>query len=182
MRVISGKVRGLKLKSPEGEETRPTLDRVKEAMFSMLLPYLSDATVLDLFAGSGALGIEALSRYANKCTFVDKSDNSDKAIAFIKQNISAAGFENSSFVSKDNADSFLKSTNEKFDIIFLDPPYHQDLYCKTINRIEELDILNPDGIVVAEWDYNIGLSYENIMLTPVKEKKYGRVGVTVFKK
>ena len=179
MRVISGKVRGLKLKSPEGEETRPTLDRVKEAMFSMLLPYLSDATVLDLFAGSGALGIEALSRGSKKAVFVD---NSDKAIAFIKQNISAAGFENSSFVSKDNADSFLKSTNEKFDIIFLDPPYHQDLYCKTINRIEELDILNPDGIVVAEWDYNIGLSYENIMLTPVKEKKYGRVGVTVFKK
>jgi len=116
VRVISGKVRGLKLKSPEGEETRPTLDRVKEAVFSMLLPYLSDATVLDLFAGSGALGIEALSRGSKKAFFVDRSD---KAIDCIKRNVADAGFENDAFVLKDNAETFLKNTKTKFDIVFL---------------------------------------------------------------
>jgi len=177
VRVISGKVRGLKLKSPEGEETRPTLDRVKEAVFSMLLPYLSDATVLDLFAGSGALGIEALSRGSKKAFFVDRSD---KAIDCIKRNVADAGFENDAFVLKDNAETFLKNTKTKFDIVFLDPPYDKDLYNKIINQIEYYDILNPNGIIIAEWDYNVGLSCENTTLKIIKEKKYGRVGITVF--
>ena len=109
MRVISGKVRGLKLNSPQGIETRPTLDRVKEALFSMLLPYVPGAKVLDLFAGSGALGIESLSRGAEKAYMIDSDKN---AIDCINSNVSAAKFTEFSVVIKDTAESFLKKTNK----------------------------------------------------------------------
>ena len=132
MRVISGSARGLKLVSPEGIKTRPTLDRVKEALFSMLYPYLSGALILDLFAGSGALGIEALSRGADKSYFID---NSGEAISCIKSNISAAKFAEASVVIKTDAIEFLKNCNQKFDIIFLDPPYANGLYENAINLI-----------------------------------------------
>ena len=178
MRVISGKVRGLKLSSPHGNDTRPTLDRVKEAVFSMILPYIGNASVLDLFAGSGGLGIEALSRGAEKAFFID---NNEKAIVCIKENIRASKFEDVSTVLKIDAEKFLKSTNEKFDLIFLDPPYFGDKYKSVIKELSDSHILADEGLIVVEWDIENGFTDELEGFCIEKEKKYGRVGVTVLR-
>lgn len=178
MRVISGKARGLKLISPAGNNTRPTLDRVKEALFSMLLPYLNGASVLDLFAGSGALGIEALSRGADKAIFVDSSKVS---IECVKKNLAAAKLENFATVINSSSENYLKKCTEKFDIIFLDPPYAQSLYEDTLLLIEKNNLLSESGIIVIEWDYNIGFNGKIGHFEILKEKKYGRVGITVLK-
>ena len=122
MRIISGLKRGLKLKSLEGSDTRPTLDSVKEAIFSMLFDSVRDAKVLDLFAGSGALGLEALSRGAKEAVFVDANP---KACSIIKANIESAKMENASAIVRSDAMEYLKKTKaekQKFDLIFLDPP------------------------------------------------------------
>lgn len=179
VRVISGQARGLKLSSPAGTDTRPTLDRVKEAIFSMLMPYLSNATVLDLFAGSGALGIEALSRGAAKAYFID---NSNAAVSCVKKNLSAAKMIDKSIVNSVDYLKFLNSCSEKFDIIFIDPPYAKNLYNSVFESILRNSLLNENGIIVAEWDYEIGFPENLGGLDIVKEKKYGRVGITVLKR
>lgn len=179
VRVISGSARGLKLNCPPGIDTRPTLDRVKEAVFSMLLPYLNGAIVLDLFAGSGALGIEALSRGAEKAYFVD---NSEVAINCVRNNISAAKFVNSTVITKATAEDFLQNCGEKFDIIFLDPPYAKGMYTKMLHLIAEHELLSEDGLIIAEWDFEIGFTEELCSFDIFKEKKYGRVGITVLKR
>lgn len=178
MRVISGTARGLKLNTPSGIETRPTLDRVKEAVFSMLLPYLNGAVVLDLFAGSGALGIEALSRGADKSVFVD---NSEDAIKSINTNIKSAKITECSTVLKTNAANFLQNCNQKFDIIFLDPPYAKGLYNDILHLIEINRLLKDDGLIVVEWDFETGFTDNYSSFEVFKEKKYGRVGITVLK-
>ena len=179
MRVISGSARGLKLESPDGDKTRPTLDRVKEALFSMLFPYLNGAEVLDLFAGTGALGIEALSRGADKSCFVD---NSKDAIRVINSNVSAARFVDSSTVLKTDAIEFLKNCDQKFDIIFLDPPYANGLYEASVNLISENKILKKDGLIVIEQDLDApSMNTFGDAFAVFKEKKYGRVGITVLK-
>ena len=123
MRIIAGEWKGKKLNSPKTDKTRPTLDRVKEALFSMLLPYLEDAVVLDLFSGTGNLGIEALSRGAK---FVHFNDVNHDAIKVIYSNVQLTNYENCAKITKKDYEKCLKSLNEqnvKFDIIFLDPPY-----------------------------------------------------------
>lgn len=179
MRVISGKVRGLKLISPPGEDTRPTLDRVKEAVFSMISPFLIDAKVLDLFSGSGALGIESLSRGALNAVFVD---NSNIAIKCIRSNIEAAKFDNVSTILQKDSAAFLKENKNSYDIIFLDPPYLKNMYTKTLEEILKNNALSVDGIIVLEYDHTA----VNLLIpdgfTVIKEKKYGRVGVMVLKR
>src|SRR5574344_2016770 len=118
MRVISGTAKGTKLNSIEELTTRPTLDRVKESLFNILQDSVRNQTVLDLFAGSGALGIEALSRGASKAYFCDLND---EAIKFIKQNLEKTKLTSNAIVVKKDYKSFIDSTNEKFDLIFLDP-------------------------------------------------------------
>ena len=177
MRVISGNFRGLKLCSPEGIETRPTLDRVKEAVFSMLMPYVTDSNVLDIFAGSGAMGIEALSRGSRKATFVDNNKN---AIECIRKNVESAKAENRAVIKQCDALKFLQSCNDKYDLIFLDPPYFDGLYDSVLNLIKEKDILNEDGLIIVEWDYENGFTEKTGHFQIVKEKKYGRVGITVL--
>lgn len=178
MRVISGKVRGLKLDSPQGIETRPTLDRVKEAVFSMLLPYIVDSSVLDLYAGSGALGIEALSRGADNAVFID---NSEAACNCIKSNLSKSKLDVQSIVLKTPAELFLKSTDRKFDIIFLDPPYSKNMYSNALKLIRDYKVLSDNGIILVEWDYEIGFTKDLSDFVVIKEKKYGRVGISVLK-
>lgn len=178
VRVISGSARGLKLNTPSGINTRPTLDRVKEALFSMLLPYLDGAVVLDLFAGSGSLGIEALSRGADKSYFIDSSND---AIECINSNILAAKFKDCSIVIKTTAANFLKNTSQKFDIIFIDPPYAKGMYADVLNIIAKNRLLSDEGFIIAEWDYEIGFTDELCSFEIFKEKKYGRVGITVLK-
>ena len=179
MRVISGHLRGLKLTSPSGLHTRPTLDRVKEAVFSMLMPYISDSTVLDLFAGSGSIGIEALSRGAQSAVFVD---NLTESINCIKKNIDCAKLTDKSLIIKSDAINFLKNCTDRFDLIFIDPPYANGLYKETLEWITKNDLLSPEGLIVLEWDYEIGFSDDLCGFQVFKDKKYGRVGITVLKR
>ena len=179
VRIISGKVRGMKLVSPTGEDTRPTLDRVKEAIFSMLLPYIVDSKVLDLFAGSGALGIESISRGARRCFFID---NSKQSIKCITTNIKSAQFEELSEIINLDSLVFLKQCTDKFDIIFIDPPYSQNLYKPALELIAKNKLINDDGIIVLEYDYSENRPSIPDEFEVVKEKKYGRIGVIVLKR
>lgn len=179
MRIIAGTMRGTKLSAPEGLNTRPTLDRVREAIFSMLMPYLVDSDVLDLFAGSGAMGLEALSRGANKSVFVDCDIS---AISCINSNIKSCKLEDKSFVSKTDSVKFLSTCKDKFDIIFLDPPYFENIYESVLNVIYERELLSEQGIVVVEWDFELGFIFDETKFELIKEKKYGRVGVTTLKR
>ena len=152
MRVISGKARGKKLVSLEGMNTRPTLDRVKEALFNIIQFDIPGKRVLDLFAGSGALGIEAISRGAETATFCD---NSIDAIQVIKTNIENTKCTDKSVVLQKDyllALNYLAKSKQKFDLIFLDPPYRTDFSDKAIEKILELDLLSKEGIIILETD------------------------------
>ncbi|MBQ8541364.1 MAG: 16S rRNA (guanine(966)-N(2))-methyltransferase RsmD [Clostridia bacterium] len=177
MRVISGRARGLKLLSLDGLDTRPTLDRVKEALFSMLTPYISQAVVLDLFAGSGALGIEALSRGSDEAVFVDMLPS---AMDIVKKNVSLARFTEHSEFHQKNALDYLRQCNKTFDIIFLDPPYKGELYEKCLTAIYENTLLNKDGIIVLEWDSTLSRPPVPSQFEILKERRYGRVMVTLL--
>lgn len=174
--------KGTKLRTLEGDNTRPTLDRVKEALFSILMNKLVDAKVLDLFAGSGALGLESLSRGAESAVFVDKSPQS---IKIIKENIVKTGFEDASKVYKVDFEVALKKLNdisEKFDIIYLDPPYGKNIVIKTLNCMHKYDILNEDGIIVAETDESDVVDDVVGNFFRYDERKYGRVRIHFFRK
>ena len=177
MRIIAGEVKGKKLMTLEGMATRPTLDRVKEALFNIIQFNLEGANVLDLFAGSGGLGIESLSRGADYCVFCD---NSYEAIKVINQNIKNTKYENkAAIINKDYILALKKLSKEeyKFDIIFLDPPYSSDFDVKALNQIIELDLLKDDGIIIIETDNK---KKENEILKNEKidihdKRQYGRV-------
>ena len=178
VRIISGSKRGLKLADFEGMDIRPTSDRVKEALFSMIRQYVEGSNVLDLFAGTGSLALEALSRGAKSAVLVDNNKFSGKVI---NQNINKTRFnERVKFINTD-AISFLKATQDKFDIIFVDPPYNQNIFAKLIDEIISHDIINNNGIIVYERDelYNHSIGDE---LRVLKDKKYGRTYITVFEK
>lgn len=175
MRVISGTAKGTKLNSIESLSTRPTLDRVKEALFNIIQTHLQDSNVLDLFAGSGALGIECLSRGAKHCTFCDKSYESVK---MLKKNLQKTKFENKGTILINDYKKCLHSLNRnKFDIIFIDPPYKLDIGVQSINLILEYDILAKDGIIILETDEEEReiKELENIKLEVYDVRKYGRV-------
>ena len=177
MRVISGSARGLKLLSLEGLDTRPTLDRVKEALFSMLTPYINSSNVLDLFAGSGALGIEALSRGANKAVFVDSLPS---AMAIVKENVKKARLENSALFFQKDACDFLKHCDLKFDIVFLDPPYSGNFYESCLKGLCENNLLNTEGVVAMEWESELSRPAIPPCYEVVKERRYGRVMITLL--
>ncbi|MDH7479654.1 MAG: 16S rRNA (guanine(966)-N(2))-methyltransferase RsmD [Syntrophomonadaceae bacterium] len=150
MRVIAGSVRGFRLQAPPGQRTRPTADRVKEALFNILAPYLSDRRVLDLFAGSGALGIEALSRGAGRAVFVEKDA---AALRALRANLASTGMvERAEVLPLDVSIAIknLQDRDEKFDLVFLDPPYRQGLIDSTLEKLAARPLLAPHGLVVAE--------------------------------
>lgn len=176
MRVISGLKKGQILQSPKGDEiVRPTTDRVKEALFSILNFDLENAAVLDLFAGSGQLGIESLSRGARKAIFVDSNAQS---VALTNKNLLACGFENLATVKLADFKVFLTTNNEKFDIIFLDPPYHLNLWGTALNLIE--CSIAPRGIIALE--HPIECPIEDLDGYFRKDYKYGKIIVTIFRK
>ncbi len=178
MRVISGTARGLKLVSPPGLDTRPTLDRVKEALFSMLEPMLRGAAVLDLFAGSGALGVEALSRGAERAVFVDSSASARDAVY---KNLANARLAGRAEVEYGDALKYLGSCRDKFDIIFMDPPYGGGLYERALTLILERGLLSPGGVVAAEWDDGAGGAVFPPGFERFKDKRYGRVHITILR-
>ena len=173
MRVISGKYKGKKLNGFDIEGTRPTMDRVKESLFSMIQNYIKGSTVLDLFAGSGSLGIEALSNGAKSVYLID---NNIKLINIIKENTKDMNEE--IHILKGDYKDILKLIKEiKFDIIFLDPPYKLNLVNDCINKIHEYDLLNKNGIIVCEYeDEKIYTEYYKL----IKEKKYGSKNIKIF--
>lgn len=181
MRIIAGKARGHKLIPPETMETRPTLDRVKEAMFSMIQGYIPDSVVVDVFAGTGSLGLEAASRGAKEVYLIDKSP-----VTFpkLKENVNALKFQD--FCTALNMDSYealrsLARKEKKFDVIFIDPPYCKEMIPEAIKIIKENDLLVKEGIIVTKIDtveeiYN---GYEDIKFT--RSKRYGNTTVCFYK-
>ena len=179
MRVISGIARGTKLKSLEGLSTRPTLDRVKESLFNIISNCIYDANVLDLFAGSGALAIEALSRGAKKATLCD---NNKQAIKIIQENIEKTKLTNKANVINIDYKTFLQSiNNEKFDIIFLDPPYGKEMGIEAINIISQLELLSNEGILILEVDNTEEVPEKIGIYQTYDERIYGRVKLKLLK-
>lgn len=178
MRVISGSARGKKLSSVAGIDVRPTLDRVKESIFNMIAFDIPGANVLDLFCGSGALGIEALSRGAEKCVFVDKSDAS---LSCTKQNLLDTHLSPKAQVVKSDSILFLSDTDEKFDIILVDPPYQGNLYDEVLSVILERNLLNVGGKIVIEAGIDDIPEVPKKKFSEVRERKYGKVYILVIK-
>lgn len=181
MRVISGKARGTKLNSIESLSTRPTLDRVKESLFNIIQNDIKDANVLDLFAGSGALGIECLSRGARFSVFCD---NNVESIKMIKQNLDKTHLTENAKVVNKSYESCLNTLNDKFDLIFLDPPYKLDIAVKALKIILDKNILNNNGLVIIETDEIERDKQEIELLDNVKiidERKYGRANLIFIK-
>lgn len=175
MRIISGQFRGRKLKTLEGMNTRPTADRVKESLFNILNTKVYDAKVLDLFAGSGSLGLEALSRGAVSCVFVDSSK---EAINIIKENVSLCRAENSSKIINKDYLNVIKSTNEVFDIIFVDPPYSKGIEIIVLENAK--NILSEEGIVIIETDQTDIPPEEINGLIKYDARKYGRTIISFY--
>ena len=175
MRVISGKYKGKSLIGFDIDGTRPTMDRVKESLFGIIQNYIKDSTVLDLFAGSGSLGIEALSNGASSCYFFD---NNIELINIIKKN--TIGMNGAHIMKSDykNSLELLKNSNIKFDIIFLDPPYKLNLINDCLKKIDEYSLLNNDGIIVCEYE-NEDINTDKYEL--LKEKRYGTKNIRIYK-
>ena len=177
MRVITGSARGRRLQTLAGDDiTRPTSESVKEALFSMIQFEIEDKKVLDLFAGSGQLGIEALSRGARFCTFVE---NNKGAKAVVENNISHCGFEEVSQVIMADAVSF-SSRRGHFDIVFLDPPYHKGLIEKCMPGI--MNSMDDNGIVVCETSRDESLPERFGCFSVFKEKNYGKTKITLYRR
>ena len=179
MRVITGKARGVMLKTPEGLQTRPTADRVKEALFSILHFDIPGARVLDLFGGTGQLGIEALSRGAKSAVFVDAGD---APCRLIKENLRRAKMEGEGRVIRADYMDYLSRCRETFDIILLDPPYAEVFLENSLIKISEIDILESGGIIVAERPVEKALSVEIPGFTRSKDYKYGKTLLTLYRK
>lgn len=176
MRVITGMARGRALKTLDGLHTRPTAGKVKEAMFSILHFDLEGRRVLDLFAGSGQLGIEALSRGARECVFVD---NDRAAVAIVRDNVKKCGFEAQSQVIQGDYAGYLKR-GEKFDIILVDPPYADKLWKRTLEIAARFDTLNFGGIIVVESEADDALPERVGKLVRGRVYGYGRTKLTVY--
>ena len=179
MRVISGTKRGIQLKTPTGMDTRPTADRVKEALFSILQFDLPGTKVLDLFGGTGQLGIEALSRGACRAVFIDQSK---VACSTIKENLRRTDFQNCATVVQSDYLSYLQNTREKFDIIFLDPPYAEVFLENSLKLITEIDILQSGGIIATERPTGKTFLYEFPNYQRSKDYKYGNTIITIYRK
>ena len=179
MRVITGKARGVNLKTPEGLATRPTADRVKEAMFSIIHFDIPGAAVLDLFGGTGQLGIEALSRGAKNAVFVDAGE---KACSLIQENLKRTKLETQAKVVRADYLDYLDRCGEKFDIVLLDPPYAEDFLENAIKKLTEIDILQSGGIIVAERPLGKELPWDFSGFTRSKDYKYGKTLITLYRK
>ena len=180
MKVISGTLKGRNINGYDIDGTRPTMDRVKESVFGMIQDYLKNSTVLDLFAGSGQLGIETISNGAKLCYFID---HNKETIKILNKNISDLNIQDKCKVIHTD---WKKALNEfgnqgiKFDLIFIDPPYDYDVYEKILDKVSTLDLLKTNGLIILEHSNLLFKdSYNNLIL--FKEKKYGNKSVNIYK-
>jgi 16S rRNA (guanine(966)-N(2))-methyltransferase RsmD len=179
MRVITGTARGRRLKELEGMETRPTYDRVKEGIFNIIQFDIEGRRVLDLFGGTGQLGIECLSRGAERCVFVDQRRD---AVRLIQENLKATELEQGASVHLGDAISYLSTTREKFHIIFLDPPYDSGLLEAALKKLVSIDILAENGIIVCESRFEQKLPDLPAPYVRSRDYKYGKIKVTIYRK
>ena len=179
MRVITGKARGVVLKTPDGKATRPTTDRVKEALFNIIQFDIPTASVLDLFGGTGQLGIEALSREAKSAVFVDERED---ACRIIRENLKRTKLEAYGRVIRSDYMAFLKTCREKFDIVLLDPPYAEVFLENSLKMITEIDILQTGGIIVTERPKGKDLPWDFPGFSRSKDYKYGNTLITIYRK
>jgi len=177
MRIIAGAYKGRRLESPPGQDVRPTTDRVKEALFSMIEGHLSGARVIDLFAGSGGLGLEALSRGASRCWFGDLSAES---IRVLRNNVAHCGAGNKAEILRRDFRAFLAQFPGQADVIFLDPPYGENLWDVAVRLISTGKILAEGGVLVMEHPRSMDFPLEYFGYTKIKERRYGTVVLSIF--
>lgn len=175
MRVISGSARGRRLTPLEGDDVRPTTDRVKEAVFSIIQFHIEGRSFLDLFAGSGQMGIEALSRGAAKAVFVDQSRRS---VSIVKKNLSAVGFESRAQLVNSDSLSYLKICREQFDLAFLDPPYSAGLLQQALPLTAK--IMKKTGFIICESPINEELPEKIDEFTLDRNYRYGKIKVSIY--
>ncbi|WHY02270.1 16S rRNA (guanine(966)-N(2))-methyltransferase RsmD [Neobacillus sp. DY30] len=180
MRVVSGVCKGRPLKAVPGNTTRPTTDKVKEALFNMIGPYFDGGMGLDLFAGSGGLGLEALSRGLDKVIFVDRDV---KAIQTIYENIQNCKMEDKAEVYRNDADRALKALIKRevfFDYIFLDPPYKKQQLLSLMEKISENGLLTDGGYIICEHSHDVELPARAGKFSQYKHEKYGIIAITIY--
>lgn len=179
MRIIAGTRKGTKLFTLEGMQTRPTLDKVKEAVFSVISSYIPDAVCLDLFSGSGAIGLEMLSRGADQVTMVDSSK---KAIGVIRKNAEKLHFR-PEILAMDYRAALKQFREEErhFDVIYLDPPFDYNCYDEVVRLVDALDLLNDDGVMILEssLDTQFGANFDT-QKYEIMRRKYGSIAVTIL--
>lgn len=179
MRVITGSARGVRLQAPKGMDTRPTLDQVKEGIFSAIQFEVEGRSVLDLFAGSGQMGIEALSRGAKSAVFVDMRAD---ACAVVKSNLEKTRLLDRAQIVRSDFQSYLARCGRQFDLIFLDPPYAGIFLENAMKSISEIDILSDCGILICERGAEKTLPAQLGVLSLRREYRYGRASVSIYSK
>ena len=179
MRIISGKARGTKLYTLEGDITRPTLDRVKESLFNIIQNDIVGSSFLDMFSGSGAIGLEAASRRAKEVILCEKNK---EAISVIKKNIEKTHLDVKLYEMP--YEKMLESLNEKIDIVYIDPPYKTDLAYESVKRILEKDLLNTDSLIIIETDEEerVIKQIDELEVEIINKRKYGRVHLIFLKR
>ncbi len=178
MRVIAGTARSLPLKTPEGKDTRPTTDRIKETLFNMLQSYIPDCIFVDVFSGSGGIGIEALSRGAKKAYFLE---NAPKAIACIEQNLAFTKFTDRAIVLKQDACAGLAGIFEKqVDVIFMDPPYEQEHERRILEYLSTAKYVTDDTLIIVEASLNTDFSYLDALGYEIRKEKLYKTNKHVF--
>lgn len=177
MRIIAGDYKGRRLIAPSDRKVRPTTDKVKEAIFSLSMHYIVDSIIVDLFSGTGNLGLEALSRGAKHCYFCDLSKES---LSLVRQNIAICKAEAKSTIIWGDYRNALRKIKEKADIIILDPPYKSGLLADCFDIIGQENLLNLGGIIIAEHGEDLELPDRFGELTRIKQKKYGTVNISIY--
>lgn len=179
MRIIAGELKGRRLTSPSDYRVRPTTDKVKEAIFSMISPYIQDSIIFDMFAGTGNLGLEAISRGAKRAYFIDRDRTS---IGLVRQNVLYCKVEDRAVIMMADYASAIGKLSEQADVIFLDPPYDAGYMVNCIEMISENDLLVDDGVIVAEHSSAETLPEEIGEMMLIKTKRYGKISVSLYEK
>lgn len=179
MRVITGSARGRKLKDLPGLDTRPTTDQVKESIFNIIQFDIEGRAILDLFGGSGQMAIEALSRGADRAVLVE---NNPAAVKVIRENVSQCGFADRTKLLPSDARVFLAGCRERFDVVFLDPPYASDLLEESLKTIAKIDIVTENGIIVCETSLDKVLPELDAPYEKGKEYRYGKIKVALYRR
>jgi len=182
MRIVAGELKGRRIEAMRGHNTRPTSDKIKEAIFNAMGQFFAGGMTLDLFAGSGNLGIEAMSRGMDTAVFIDADHT---AVKTIKHNIKTLGLEKQTEVYRNDAFKALKvmaSKNMTFDVVFLDPPYDKKWMTKLLNELLTLNLLNEGALILCEYGVGEEVAYDESKLEEVKQATYGAIGIQIFQR